>query len=349
MPVTAALAERFRRRFGQRAGAAPRLFRAPGRVNLIGEHTDYNDGFVLPIALPLATWVAAAPRTDRTLVAASEAMDTPAVIDLDRRAPPRRDWTDYVAGVAHALEDEGYRLGGADLLIASDVPRGAGLSSSAALEVSVAMALLAMAGIEVRLKPDTTRGEGEVRLKPDTTRGEGEVRLKPDTTRGEGEVRLKPDATRGEGEVRLKPDTTRGEGEVRLKPDTTRGEGEVRLKPDTTRAGGEVPLTPGATSAGGAIDPATLARACQRAENEFAGARCGIMDQFVATHARAGHALLLDCRLLAHEHVALPGAACFVVANTGVRHQIARGDATMRGARSARRPRRRWACPACAT
>ena len=134
-------------RFIDRHGHVPRIFRAPGRINLIGEHTDYNEGFVLPAAIDKATFVAASPRTDRTVSAESMDLEGSISVDLDDRdAQPRTDWGKYVQGVALILESSGHRLHGADLLIASDIPLGAGLSSSAALEVSVGSALAAIAG-----------------------------------------------------------------------------------------------------------------------------------------------------------------------------------------------------------
>jgi galactokinase len=131
-------------------GRVPRLFRAPGRVNLIGEHTDYNDGFVLPMAIDRETVVAAAMRDDRLVRAFSLNRSERAEFDLDNPGPKRRGiWLDYVEGVAQALEHAGARLRGADLMIASDVPAGAGLSSSAALEISTGFALLSVSDLEV--------------------------------------------------------------------------------------------------------------------------------------------------------------------------------------------------------
>ena len=138
------------RAFLERYGRAARIFRAPGRVNLIGEHTDYNGGFVLPMAIERETVVAAAVRADRTVRAFSVGLKEELNFDLDRPNPPRRGvWLDYVEGVARALESRGLKLSGADLLIDSDVPAGAGLSSSAALEISVGLALVRVSGQEV--------------------------------------------------------------------------------------------------------------------------------------------------------------------------------------------------------
>jgi galactokinase len=131
-------------------GSGVRCFRAPGRVNLIGEHTDYNGGFVLPMALERAATVAAAPREGRRVRAHSVNLGETVEFDLDRPGRPRRGlWLDYVEGVARALIRRGASLCGADLVVSSDVPAGAGLSSSAALEVSVGMALAAVSGARV--------------------------------------------------------------------------------------------------------------------------------------------------------------------------------------------------------
>ena len=139
-------------------GVRPEIAAAPGRVNLIGEHTDYNDGFVLPMAIDRHVAVAFAPREDRVVRAyASEFGETRELsLDaLERRTttePARRStrggWFGYVAGVAWAMLGAGQALRGADLAIASEVPVGAGLSSSAALEIAVAQALSAVAGLE---------------------------------------------------------------------------------------------------------------------------------------------------------------------------------------------------------
>jgi galactokinase len=142
--------DKLRRAFAQRYGREARLFRAPGRVNLIGEHTDYNDGYVLPMAIERETVVAAAPRADRKVRVYSLSVDEAQEFDLDARGESQRGiWLDYVEGVARVLEARGIVLRGADLAISSDVPAGAGLSSSAALEISTGLALASVSGKEI--------------------------------------------------------------------------------------------------------------------------------------------------------------------------------------------------------
>ncbi|MDQ3584245.1 MAG: galactokinase [Acidobacteriota bacterium] len=142
--------EKLRHAFVECYGREPRLFRAPGRVNLIGEHTDYNGGFVLPMAIDRETIVAAAARKDRHVCALSLNRNEVIEFDLDRPgAPHRGQWIDYVEGIAQALEKRHVRLTGADLMILSNVPAGAGLSSSAALEVSTGLALACVADREI--------------------------------------------------------------------------------------------------------------------------------------------------------------------------------------------------------
>jgi galactokinase len=133
--------------FQSRFPGAVRIFSAPGRVNLIGEHTDYNDGFVLPMAIERRTYVAAAARPDRRIVAFSRTLGSFAEADLDAPGPPRRGaWVDFVEGTAQALRKRGVDVVGANLLVDSNVPTGAGVSASAALEISVGLALSALSG-----------------------------------------------------------------------------------------------------------------------------------------------------------------------------------------------------------
>jgi galactokinase len=219
----AEIRELFRRRYGEDC----RLFRAPGRVNLIGEHTDYNDGFVMPAAIDFSCWVGVAPAADRVVQVHSCNFDESRAFDLDR-PQASGDWSDYVQGVAFMLEKSGYRLPGARMLVFSEVPIGGGLSSSAALEVAAGLGLL-----DLQLA-SWTRSE--------------------------------------------------------------------------------------------------LAQACRQAENEFVGARCGIMDQFVSCHGKAGHLVLLDCRSLEQKYLALPADASLVICNTMVKHAIAAGEYNVRRA-----------------
>ena len=219
------IVERFRERFG----ASPRVYRAPGRVNLIGEHTDYNDGFAMPAAIEFYCWVAVGNREDRKLSIYSEEFSATAEADLSSTATaPSKSWSDYPIGVALQLEQAGFRIRGANLLIESEVPMGAGLSSSAAIEVATALAL--------------------------------------------------------------------------------------------------------AEQSGALPDRVQLARLCQKAENDFVGARVGIMDQFISLHGQKDHALLLDCRALSFESLAIPDSVKLVISNTMVKHELAFGEYNRRRA-----------------
>jgi galactokinase len=197
-----------------------RLFRAPGRVNLIGEHTDYNDGFVMPVALDFSTWARISPREDRRLHIYSENFSEEVEIDLDDpQLAARGHWSDYPIGVAVVLERAGHHLRGARLELSGEVPIGSGLSSSAAVEVATACALVASSGLQ--------------------------------------------------------------------------------------------------------IDKRELARLCRQAENEFVGARVGIMDQFISLFGQAQHALLLDCRSLEFRLLPLPDNVRLIICNTMVKHTLA--------------------------
>ncbi|MFN2407657.1 MAG: galactokinase [Pyrinomonadaceae bacterium] len=128
----------------------PRNFRAPGRVNLIGEHTDYNDGFVMPAAIDLSVFVTLRPREDRVLEITSENFNETIEFDLDQKDPSARGhWSDYPIGVAVMLERAGHRLRGAHLQIRGEVPLGSGLSSSAAIEVATACALVNSSNVNI--------------------------------------------------------------------------------------------------------------------------------------------------------------------------------------------------------
>jgi galactokinase len=214
-----ALARAFVRRFGREPEG---LAVAPGRVNLIGEHTDYNEGFVLPVAIDRTVSAAFAVRSDRQVRVLSLEFDQEDSFSLNDIERLQGDvWSNYVRGVAAVLEEAGYRLTGLDAAVQGDVPVGAGLASSAALEVAVLGAFQRAAALT--------------------------------------------------------------------------------------------------------IDPRDQALLAQRAENEFVGVACGIMDQIAAVMGRRDHALLIDCRSLETEAVPLNLAADglkIVVAHTGVRRAL---------------------------
>lgn len=199
---------------------AARTFRAPGRVNLIGEHTDYNEGFVMPAAIGFSTFVTVSPRDDRKVSLFSENFTEEVEFDLDDpNLQATGHWSDYPKGVAVTLGRAGYGLKGAKLRIHSEVPIGSGLSSSAAIEVATCYALVRNSALKV--------------------------------------------------------------------------------------------------------EPVEIAKLCQRAENEFVGMRCGIMDQFASCRGEAGRALMLDCRSLDHKLLPLPQETRLVICNTMVKHALA--------------------------
>jgi galactokinase len=147
------LAQRFAETFGRQ----PKIFRAPGRVNLIGEHTDYNDGFVMPCAIDFAAHVAISSRPDQKLLLRSQ--NFPEQFEFHTgNLPTQRlgTWSDYVIGVAVALQQMGCSIPGADVLVAADVPIGAGLSSSAAVEVASTLAFMSLNGASLPM-PDIAR------------------------------------------------------------------------------------------------------------------------------------------------------------------------------------------------
>jgi len=144
---------KLRSAFAELSADEPRLFSAPGRVNLIGEHTDYNEGFVLPMAADLRTYVAVGLRSDGEVRVHSVDLDESAAFSLNQHPsssqPQPKSWVSYIQGITHTLSTAGLTFDGANLAIASDVPIGAGLSSSAALEISVGFAFSEMAGLEI--------------------------------------------------------------------------------------------------------------------------------------------------------------------------------------------------------
>jgi galactokinase len=196
------------------------LFRAPGRVNLIGEHTDYNDGFVLPMAIDRAVYVAAARRRDRQVRLVAHTLECEVTFSLEGLQPDQEaHWSNYVRGVLALLDRAGHPLRGMDLVYAGDVPIGAGLSSSAAVEVAAATAACHLFDLDLT-----------------------------------------------------------------------------------------------------ALELAVL---CQRAEQEFAGTQCGLMDQLICVEGQAGHALLIDFQELHWHPYPLPASVAVVVCDTGKRRGLA--------------------------
>jgi galactokinase len=193
------------------------LVRAPGRVNLIGEYTDYNDGFVLPMAIDRAVWIALRPRPDRQVTVHSRDFDETAEFSLDN-LQRGQGWCEYVKGMAHVFRKAGYTLRGWEGVMTGNIPIGAGLSSSAATEMAVARAFAAVSGFD--------------------------------------------------------------------------------------------------------WEPARMAAAGQRCENQWIGVNSGIMDQMASAVAQAGQALFLDCRTLAFEQVPLPQGLAVVVMDTTTRRGL---------------------------
>ena len=195
--------------------ASQHLIQAPGRVNLIGEHTDYNDGFVLPCAIDYQTMVAASPRDDHKVrVVAVDFGNEYNEFDLSKPLEFDQDtlWINYVRGVLDCLLKRGYKFTGADLVISGNVPQGAGLSSSAALEVAIGQTFKTLYQLD--------------------------------------------------------------------------------------------------------ISQQDIALIGQQAENEFVGCNCGIMDQLISAKGEESHALLIDCRSLASESVAMPEELAVLIINS---------------------------------
>ncbi len=209
-------------------GAVPEaVVRAPGRVNLIGEHTDYNDGFVLPVAIDRYVHMAGRRRADRRVRLHSADFKDAVEVSLDDNAPDAAHrWSNYFRGVAKFLESDGKRLTGADVVFGGNVPREAGLSSSAAVEVASATFWNKLLGLK--------------------------------------------------------------------------------------------------------LDPVYVVKLARRAENQFVGVPCGIMDQFISALGRADHALFLDCRDLTTRHVPLKAEVKIVVCNSGVKRALAQSEYEVR-------------------
>jgi len=215
--------------FQKRFQRAPRwTVRAPGRVNLIGEHTDYNDGFVLPLAIDRAIWIALEPCSDGRVAVYSADFDQSGEFAPEQLKHEQAGWIEYVKGVAWSLRDAGYPLAGWQGVVQGDVPRGAGLSSSAALEVATARAFAAASGWE--------------------------------------------------------------------------------------------------------WEPVKMAKLGQRAENNWVGVNCGIMDQLISATGRAGHAVLIDCRSLELAPVPFPQGISVAILDTATRRGLVDSEYNQRRA-----------------
>ncbi|MCO5208977.1 MAG: galactokinase [Caldilinea sp.] len=207
--------------FAARYGHPPTLWtRAPGRVDLMGSHTDYNHGFILTMTIDRDTWFAARPRADRTVRVASLDMGGESTFSLDAvNTDHDQRWANYVRGMASVMQEAGYTLAGVDALIHTTVPVSAGLSSSAALEMAAGRMFEAVAGL--------------------------------------------------------------------------------------------------------AIDPVQLAVLGQRAENNFVGVNCGILDQYTSAVGQAGSALLLDARTITSQNVPLTPDIRVVICDTRTKRELA--------------------------
>jgi len=214
--------------FRQLVGSSPEVVaRAPGRVNLIGEHTDYNDGFVLPAAIDRYIEFAGRRRSDRLVRVYSIDFRDQTEFSLDAlQKDTAHTWSNYLRGVSKLLEADGHRLRGADIVFGGDVPREAGLSSSAAVEVAAAVFWQNLLKLE--------------------------------------------------------------------------------------------------------LDPVYVIKLARKAENEFVGVPCGIMDQFVSALGRQNHALFLDCRDLTYRHVPLRASVKIVVCNSGVKRAVVQSEYEVR-------------------
>lgn len=214
--------------FASLFGSQPQVVvRAPGRVNLIGEHTDYNDGFVFPVAIDRFINIAGRRRPDRTVRA--HALDFGETVEFGLDAiekDTRHPWSNYLRGVTKFLQEDGHRLTGADLVFGGDVPREAGLSSSAAVEVAATVVWQRLLNLP--------------------------------------------------------------------------------------------------------LDPLYVIKLSRRAENEFVGVPCGIMDQLISALGRRNHALFLDCRDLKYRHVPLRDDVKIVVCNSGVKRALAQSEYEVR-------------------
>ena len=221
------LASRIIEKFKSSYGNDPLVVRSPGRVNLLGEHTDYNNGFVLPAAINKAIYMAVSRREDTVISIISSDLDQPYTGDTRQVVSSPLHWPDYILGVVQQLQALGHPIGGFNCVFGGDIPLGAGMSSSAALECATAFSLNELFGLK--------------------------------------------------------------------------------------------------------LDPLTMVKLAQKAENQFVGVQCGIMDQFASMFGRRNHVIRLDCQSLAYEYVPFNTEGIrIVLLDTNVKHSLASSEYNMR-------------------
>jgi len=217
--LTFSIIEKFKETFN----TEPVVIRSPGRVNLIGEHTDYNNGFVMPAAINKAIYMAVSRRDDDLIHIISLDLDLSYLGDTGKIVPSSLHWPDYILGVVQQVQALGHKVGGFNCVFGGDIPQGAGMSSSAALECATAFSLNELFGLK--------------------------------------------------------------------------------------------------------MDPLTMVKLSQRAENEFVGVKCGIMDQFASMFGRKNHVIRLDCQSLAYEYIPFnTDGIRIVLLDTNVKHSLASSE-----------------------
>jgi galactokinase len=210
-------------KFKETFNTDPMVIRSPGRVNLIGEHTDYNNGFVMPAAINKAIYMAVSRRDDDLIHIVSQDLELSYLGDIARVVPSSLHWPDYILGVVQQVQSLGYKVGGFNCVFGGDIPLGAGMSSSAALECATAFSLNELFGLK--------------------------------------------------------------------------------------------------------MDPLTMVKLSQKAENEFVGVKCGIMDQFASMFGRRNHVIRLDCQSLEYEYVPFnTDGIRIVLLDTNVKHSLASSE-----------------------
>ena len=217
--LTSRIIEKFKETFD----TEPVVIRSPGRVNLIGEHTDYNNGFVMPAAINKAIYMAVSRRDDDLIHIVSLDLGLSYLGDTGKVVPSSQHWPDYILGVVAQVQSLGHKVGGFNCVFGGDIPQGAGMSSSAALECATAFSLNELFGLK--------------------------------------------------------------------------------------------------------MDPLTMVRLSQKAENEFVGVKCGIMDQFASMFGRKNHVIRLDCQSLAYEYIPFnTDGIRIVLLDTSVKHSLASSE-----------------------